>query len=130
MILVTGLKGSGFEQCDATQQTLTRGSQYQTSFLPEMQNGQSYQVKVKASYKDYLPLEFLLKVKYLPNLDGKTKFVDLGTHIFFKQNAQKPLSNYKFGLHSVTDNKVEDDIGDYSLKLKDSLLNSYFALDE
>lgn len=90
MIVVTGIPGSGFERCDATQQTLTRGSQYQTSFLPEMQNGQSYYVKVKASYKDYIPLEFIQKVQFLSSLDGKTKFVDLGTHVFYKAKAQRP----------------------------------------
>ena len=87
MITVTGLPGSGFEYCDPTQQTLTRGSQYQTSFLPEMSNGQEYKVKVRTTYKDYVPYEFTLDVRYLPNLDGKTKFVDLGTHILRKTTS-------------------------------------------
>ena len=39
MLNITGYPGSGLEFCDVTTQTLTRGSQYQTSFLPEMANG-------------------------------------------------------------------------------------------
>ena len=92
----TGFEGSGFEFCDVTYQTLTRGSQYQTSFLPEMANGQEYKVKVKATYKDFKPIIYSLYVKYNPNLDGKTKFVDLGTHIFTKNNTAnlRPSTKY------------------------------------
>lgn len=50
-----------------------------------MANGQTYNILVKANYKDYDPVYFNLPVMYNPNLDGKTKFVDLGTHIFLKQ---------------------------------------------
>lgn len=84
-----------------------------------MQNGQSYFVKVKASYKDYIPLEFIQKVQFLSSLDGKTKFVDLGTHVFYKTKAQRPSQNFKFTVHGVTDNKVDDDLSDYTLILKD-----------
>jgi len=120
MLTFTGHSGSGFEFCDPVYQTLTRGSQYQTSFLPEMKNGQDYKVKVKATYKDYLPLEFVLNVRYLPNLDGKTKFVDLGTHIFYKTSTQRPARNFKFMLHGVTDEKVDDDIDTYTFALEDT----------
>lgn len=34
-----GLPNSGFEYCEPTMQSLTRGSQYQISFLPEMASG-------------------------------------------------------------------------------------------
>jgi hypothetical protein len=130
MILVTGLPDTGFEKCDATQQTLTRGSQYQMSFLPAMQNGQIYQVKVKASYKDYLPLEFILNVKYIPSLDLKSYFVDLGTHVFYKTNAKRSLTNFKFSMHSVTDNKVSDDLSDFTIALRDGMLNNIYQVDE
>jgi hypothetical protein len=103
MLYFTGLSGSGTEFCDVTKQTLTRGSQYQTSFLPEMANGQTYKVKVKATYKDYLPVEFILDVQYLPNLNGKTKFVDLGTHVFFKTNPTSRPTDFKFLIRGVTD---------------------------
>jgi len=49
-----------------------------------------YKVKVTASYKDYLPMQFALSVKYLPSLDGKMRFVDLGTHVFFKNADSRP----------------------------------------
>ena len=91
-----------------------------------MKNGQDYKVLVKATYKDYLPLEFELNVRYLPNLDGQTKFVDLGTHIFFKSQAQRPVNNYKFLLHGVTDEKVDDDIDTYSFALSDTV--QYYSL--
>jgi len=58
--------------------------------LPELANGGDYKVKVRATYKDFLPIDFDLAVRYLPNLDGRTKFVDLGTHVFFKSAAQRP----------------------------------------
>lgn len=130
MITITGLPGSGFEQCDPTQQTLTRGSQYQTSFLPEMSNGQEYKVKVRATYKDYLPLDFVLTVRYLPNLDGKTKFVDLGTHVFTKANNPRSANAFKFSLHGVTDLKVDDDLDAYTLSLIDSKELEYYKLEE
>lgn len=47
-----------------------------------------YNLMVTATYKDYDPLVFNLKVQYTANLDGKSKFVDLGTHVFIKNNAQ------------------------------------------
>jgi hypothetical protein len=37
-----------------------------------------------ATLQDYEPIAFNLDVKYLPNLDGKLKFVDLGTHVFVR----------------------------------------------
>jgi len=53
-----GYQGTGFERCDVTTQSLTRGSQYQTSFLPEMNTELPYSVKVIATYKDFNPIEF------------------------------------------------------------------------
>jgi hypothetical protein len=103
MLTFTGHEGSGFEFCDTTTQTLTRGSQYQTSFLPEMSNNALYKIKVKATYKDYLPIEWDLTVKYLPNLDGFTKFIDLGTHIFYHNATVRPSIPYQFTLSNVID---------------------------
>lgn len=113
MLTFTGYPGSGFEFCDVTAQSLTRGSQYQTSFLPEMANGADYRVKVHATYKDYVPIDFDLLVRYLPSLDGKTKFVDLGTHIFYKDSTPRPKTPFKFMLADVLDDAEEDDIDTY-----------------
>ena len=63
-----------------------------------MQNGADYHIRVHASYKDYVPIDFDLNVKYLPNLDGKAKFVDLGTHIFYKSTTSRPKDKYQFWL--------------------------------
>ena len=130
-ILLTfyGFQGSGFEFCDVTTQTLTRGSQYQTSFLPEMANGVDYKVRVNATYKDYQPIQFDLTVKYLPNLNGKTKFVDLGTHVFYKPGTPRPTKDYKFVLAGVTDDLDSDDQDDYKLSLRDGASGTYFTLD-
>ena len=49
-----------------------------------MQSEQPYHLKVTAAYKDFDPLVFNLKVAYTANLDGMSKFVDLGTHVFTK----------------------------------------------
>ena len=68
---------------------------------------------MSATYKDYLPLSFDLNVKYLPNLDGKTKFVDLGTHIFYKANTARPSDKYQFWLSNVVDTKNSDDLDTY-----------------
>jgi hypothetical protein len=78
-----------------------------------MQNGENYNIRVRASYKDYLPIDFDLHVKYLPNLDGKTKFVDLGTHIFYKSSDKRPKDKYQFWLTNVVDTRVSDDQDNY-----------------
>lgn len=113
LLTFSGYPGSGFEFCDVMTQSLTRGSQYQTSFLPEMANGAEYKVKVRATYKDYVPIDFNLLVKYLPNLDGKTKFVDLGTHVFYKDSTPRPKNPFKFMLADVLDDSRDDDIDSY-----------------
>lgn len=78
-----------------------------------MANGADYRIKVRAVYKDYLPIDFDLNVKYLPNLDGKTKFIDLGTHIFYKVNTTRPSDKYQFWLSNVVDTKNSDDLDTY-----------------
>ena len=127
----TGFDGSSFENCDVTYQTLTRGSQYQTSFLPEMTSGLEYKVKVKATYKDFQPITYSLNVKYLPNLDGKTKFIDLGTHIFYKNTTSnlRPSTKYQFLLNNVIDHLEDDDRDDYDVSISDGL-KSYFRLED
>jgi len=78
-----------------------------------MNKDQLYTVRVEARYKDYLPVNFDLQVKYYPNLDGKMKFVDLGTHVFYKKVDARPQSPYKFTLANVLDDGVDDDNDDY-----------------
>ena len=82
-----------------------------------------YSVKVIATYKDFNPIEFDLQVKYLPNLDGKTKFLDLGTHVFHKNNFQisdiysnssASQNGYSFHLTNVIDDQ-DDDFSNYEL---------------
>ena len=38
LLTIHGYEGSGFERCEHTTQTLTHGSQYQKSILPELIN--------------------------------------------------------------------------------------------
>ena len=68
-----------------------------------------------ASYKDYVPIDFDLNVKYLPNLDGKAKFVDLGTHIFYKTTTARPKNKYQFWFSNVLDTHVSDDQDNYEV---------------
>ena len=60
-------------------------------------------MKVEAKYKEFLPLYFNVNVTYLSNLDGKTKILDLGTHVFYKSSApyMRPKTPYKFELINV-----------------------------
>ena len=74
-----------------------------------MASGADYRMRIHATYKDFLPIDFDLNVKYLPNLDGKTKFVDLGTHIFVKSSTKRSKDKYQFWLSNVIDNRVSDD---------------------
>jgi len=90
-----------------------------------MGNGAPYKVKVHATYPNFLPLDFDLTVKYLPNLDGKTKFVDLGTHIFYKDARGKPQVPYKFILANVLGSELDDDLDSYGLVLNDGLADYY-----
>jgi hypothetical protein len=82
------------EHCENLIQTITKGSQYQASFLPEMKRDLVYKVKVEAKYLDYVPLVFDLDVKYLSDLDAKIKFVDLGTLIFTKSMDLRPTAPF------------------------------------
>jgi hypothetical protein len=51
-----------------------------------MKKREGYRMRVAASYLDYRPIIFDIKVKYLHNIDGIFKVLDLGTHIFFKND--------------------------------------------
>jgi hypothetical protein len=92
-----------------------------------MADGAAYNVKVRATYKDFQPIDFEMLVKYLPNLDGKTKFVDLGTHVFYRNATQRPVTPYTFVLQNVVDAQ-DDDLDVYQMKLSDGLHN-YYSLD-
>lgn len=87
---------------------------------------------MKATYKDYQPITYTLLVKYLPNLDGKTKFVDLGTHIFYKNTTAnlRPSSKYQFLLSNVMDATTDDDRDDYDVTFSDGLRNYYQLQDQ
>ena len=125
-----GPPGSGFEFCEISPQSLTRGSQYQFSFLPEMKSGVDYKLKVNATYKDFIPQQFDLTVKYLPNLDGKTKFVDLGTHIFYRSKTARPKGTYKFTMDDVINDEALDPY-DFTLTLKQSTdAKAYYKIEE
>jgi len=95
-----------------------------------LSNSAEYKVKVRATYKDYLPIDFDLSVRYLPNLDGKTKFVDLGTHIFYKDTEKRPRIPFKFRLSDVLDDGEDDDIDTYKLVLNDGLKDYYQLTDQ
>lgn len=82
-----------------------------------MQNNAEYRMRIHATYKDYEPLDFDLNVKYLPNLDGKTKFVDLGTHIFYKSANHRPKDKYQFWLNNVIDRRISDDSDNYEVSI-------------
>lgn len=123
-----GEHDTGFRSCETIHQTLTRGSQYQTSFLPELKRFESYKMKVEARYKDFIPVIFELEVKYLSNLDGKTKFVDLGTHIFYKHNQTQEYP-YKLLLTNVLDDGIDDDYNNYQINLSDPMMVSYLSLE-
>ena len=86
-----------------------------------MQNGADYHVRVQATYKDYVPIDFDLNVKYLPNLDGKTKFVDLGTHIFYKTTTKRPKDKYQFWMTNVIDTKESDDQDNYEVSISQGI---------
>jgi hypothetical protein len=74
-----------------------------------------------------VPLEWDLNVNYLPNLDGVTKFIDLGTHVFYN-NISRPTVPYKFALANVIDS-TDDDLDVYDLKLNNGL-GTYFELED
>ena len=85
-----------------------------------MSNGAIYKVMIHASFKDYMPLNFELDIKYLPNLDGKTKFVDLGTHIFYRNTTVRPTLPFNFVLSNVIDSQ-DDDIDSYQFELNNGI---------
>jgi len=72
-----------------------------------------------------------LNVRYLPNLDGKTKFVDLGTHIFVKHNQKRPIHRYQFWLSNVINSAQDDDLETYMIKINQGIdKKPYFMMDE
>lgn len=86
-------------------------------------------MKVEARYKDFVPIMFELEVKYLSNLDGKIKYVDLGTHIFYKSNKNQ-LYPYKFLMSNVLDDGIDDDYNNYHIELSDPMMIPYYQLDD
>lgn len=82
---------------------------------------------VLATYKDFEPIKFSLKVDYLANLDGKSKFVDLGTHIFVKEPVKTTngtaLARQNLTLRFVesVDDDLDEDQNDFNVKLSDGL---------
>lgn len=85
-------------------------------------------MRVEAKYKDYHPVVFDLDVKYLPNLDGKVRFVDLGTHAFFKK-WDRPQSPYFFNMANVLDDGRNEDYENYEFVLNDGIQN-YYTLED
>lgn len=77
-----------------------------------------------AAFKDYKPIDFVLKVRYNHNLDGKTKFIDLGTHIFYKESALAGMGafgrSFNFTLNNVIDS-TDDDLDNFKLTVNDGL---------
>ena len=90
-----------------------------------MANGQTYKIMVHATYKDFLPINYALEVKYNSNLDDRTRFIDLGTHIFYKAsavaNGAVNLKGYNFTLNNVVD-VVDDDVDNYNVVVDDGLV--------
>jgi len=93
-----------------------------------MKRDVEYRIRVEAKYKDFQPLVFNFKVKYLPSLDGKIRFVDLGTHVFYK-TQNRPMTPYKFELANVLNDGLEDDSNDFTFTLSNSQ-SSYYQLAE
>lgn len=52
-------------------------------------------------------------------MDGKTKVVDLGSHIFVKNQAARPQTPFSFSLVAVMNDGVDDDNDNYELSLRD-----------
>lgn len=129
LISFQGHKGSGFERCQPLTQLLARGSQYQASKLPEMRKHDTYKVLAEAKYKDFHPIKFELEVRYLPNLDGRVRFVDIGTHVFFKKN-ERPQSPYVFYLANVMDDGRSEDYDNYQFVLNDGVKDYYVLEDQ
>ena len=89
---------------------------------------------VLATYKDFEPMNFTLKVDYLANLDGKSKFVDLGTHIFVKEpvkTANGTLARADLNLRLVesVDDDLDENQDDFNIKFSDGF-QEYLSLEE
>ena len=86
--------------------------------------GLPYNVMVLATYKDFDPIKFSLKVDYLANLDGRSKYVDLGTHIFIKggvKTANGTLAKHDLNIRLAesVDDGLDDDQDDFVVNLGD-----------
>lgn len=88
-----------------------------------------YKVLAVAKYKDYRPIRFELEVRYLPNLDGRVRFVDIGTHVFYKKN-ERPQSPYVFYLANVMDDGRIEDYDNYQFVLNDGVKDYYMLEDQ
>jgi hypothetical protein len=51
-----------------------------------LKDGTPYKVHVEGTFKDFETIKFEALIDYNVNLDGKSKFVDLGSHIFTKNS--------------------------------------------
>jgi hypothetical protein len=82
-------------------------------------------MKIEARYKDFNPIIFEVGVKYMSNLDGKKKFFDIGSHVFFKNLKDRPQIPYKFELANILNDGIDDDYDNYDFALNDGLENYY-----
>jgi hypothetical protein len=83
---------------------------------------------VTGTYKDFNPIQFELEVDYLANLDGKSKFVDLGSHVFYKNTTLKKSLSVQVVDAIDTDNEMEFD--SFKLTLNDGLKDYYNLEDQ
>lgn len=94
-----------------------------------MRRHDSYKLLAEAKYKDYHPVRFEVDVRYLPNLDGSAKFVDIGTHVFYKKE-DRPQSPYVFYLANVMDDGRNEDYDNYQFVLNDGVQDYYVLEDQ
>jgi hypothetical protein len=69
-------------------------------------------------------------VKYMHTVNKKYKFLDLGTHVFYKFPVTlRPWSQYNFNLVNVMDDGIDESYATYLLSLSDGMKN-YYALND
>lgn len=126
-----GYAGSGFEQCKPIQGSIYSNKLYPKSSLLQLRKTSRfdfYRLHSTATFKNYPPITFDQKVRYQQTQDPNVFVIDLGTHVFYPTDVQKPFLPYKFTMFNALNEGIDEDFDDFDFKIRNQMGKTYLDL--